>query len=953
MPSSDEEQWRRIEALFHEALDLEPARRAAFLDLQCPNDVGVRKEVEELLASSAKATLLLAQPIEGVAQELLNFDELLGKQIGQYKLVRLLGEGGMGRVYLAERADRQYQGRAAVKVMRAFLGSRSPMLTRFRFERQILANLQHPNIASLLDGGITPEGLPYLVMEYVDGITIDEYCRKHNLSIDERLRLFGKVSKAVEYAHHHLVVHRDIKPVNILVDEDGEPKLLDFGIAKLLEESPGSGPLIRTRATECLMTPEYASPEQVRGEPVSTSTDVYGLGVLLYELLTGRRAFHFETNSPLEIARVICDEEPVPPSTAAQSDSLGRSDRKKFERDLDNIVLMAMRKEPAERYSSVASLSADIQAYLNGYPIQARQHNWAYRSSKFIRRHTLGFSAAVTAAFILVAFSIGMGLLAKRANREQQKAQREAEFMASMFRAASPEEARGHEITARDLLDRGAQRIDKELSSEPGVRIPLLVNIAQAYSDLGAYDSGLSLLKRSLPEKGTLPGVSPLEQATVFDTEATLYRLKTDYKAADLLFRRALAIRRKELKPSDPLVADSLTHLGECLYLEQKDTEAEPMLRTALTIRRGEKPDTGIDVRNYLALLLKRKGKFSEAADLLSEAVTISRRMGGTDSPDYEQSVHNWASALIDAGNLKEAEAQFRGLLALRRRVIGNNHPALAYTLNNLGYVLLEEGRPDDAAPFLKENLALVRRVFGDDSPATIGGWDNWARYLQAVGRYADAAKYYQRALELAEKQSTEGWATAKIYGNLGGLAFEQGDYRKSERLERSALELQRKLGSGNTPAIATLLVEVSLDRLYQGDAGAAESLARQALSIREQTLKEQNPAIIDAELRLAEVLMVEGKASEAEPYLRRSVEFVHKPPFPLLRWQIAEAEQDYAFCERTLGRIGSFEISTQSSDLRNDPEHVLREAAAIRLPALARRTRLLAASRLSSTSKQ
>ncbi|HEX6546466.1 MAG TPA: serine/threonine-protein kinase, partial [Bryobacteraceae bacterium] len=949
MPSSDEEQWRRVETLFQNALDLEPGRRAAFLDRECEHDVALRKEVEELLASSEKATLLLAQPIEGVAQELLNFDDLLGKQIGQYELIRLLGEGGMGRVYLAERADRQYRGRAAVKVMRALLGHRSPMLARFRFERQILANLQHPNIARLLDGGVTSEGLPYLVMEYVDGIAIDNYCRKHNLSIDERLRLFCKVSKAVEYAHHHLVVHRDIKPVNILVDENGEPKLLDFGIAKLLEESPGSGPLIHTRATEYLMTPEYASPEQVRGEPVSTATDVYGLGILLYELLSGNRAFHFETHSPLEIARVICEREPVPPSAALRSASSAGREREKFEKDLDNIVLMAMRKDPAERYSSVALLSADIQSYLDGYPIQARHHNWAYRLSKFIRRHKLGFSAAVTAVFILIAFSVGMGLLANRANREQQKAQREAEFMASMFRAASPEEARGHEITARDLLDRGAQRIDKELASEPDVRIPLVVNIAQAYSDLGAYDSGLDLLKRSLPANGSLNGVDPLEQATILDTEATLYRLKANYKAADPLFRRALAIRRKELTPSDPLVADSLTHLGECLYLEQQDVEAESMLRAALAIRRGENPDNGMDVRNYLALLLKRNGEFSEAAQLLSAAVTISKRVDGIDSPSYQIILHNWASTLIDAGNLQEAEKQFRELLPLRRRIIGNNHPDLAYTLNNLGYVLLDEGRPDDAAPFLRENLALVRRIFGDDNPSTVAAWNNWARYQQAIGNYADAKKYYQRALNIAAKQSTESWAVAKIEGNLGTLAFDEGDYRKAEHLARGALAMRKKLGADDAPIIATSLLEVSLDRLYQGDDPTAESLASKALHIREHTLKPQNPAIVAAELRLAETLAVEGKFAEAEPYLQRSVEYVHHPPFSLLRWQVAEAEQDYAFCERALGKNVDLKLSTRPSDLKNDPQPVFREAAAIRLPELARRTRLLAASQATS----
>jgi len=351
--------WLRIEHLFYTALEMEPGARPAFLDESCGSDPELRREVESLLESSNKTLGFLSEPVKNAVQGIAEEQAFSGKRIGAYQVLRVIGEGGMGKVYLAARADDLYKKEVAIKTVLGGSQPGSARLARFSSERQILANLDHPNIARLLDGGITEEGVSYLVMEYVDGERLDDYCRKNKLYTEQRLQLFCTICAAVEYAHKNLVVHRDLKPANILVTDDGVPKLLDFGIAKLLD--PESGGNVRTLTSERMMTPDYASPEQVRGEPVTTSTDVYALGVLLYELLAGKRPFQLETTSAFEMARIICEQEPQPPSAmAAANAALAAPDApRKLHGDLDNIVLMAMRKEPARRYVSVSALASD------------------------------------------------------------------------------------------------------------------------------------------------------------------------------------------------------------------------------------------------------------------------------------------------------------------------------------------------------------------------------------------------------------------------------------------------------------------------------------------------------------------------------------------------------------------------------------------------------------------
>ncbi len=706
--------WLRIESLFYAALELQDGR-AAFLDEACGGDDELRREVESLLHSSGQTMGFLQKPVLGAAQQIAGEERLSGVRIGAYQLLRLLGEGGMGKVYLAARADDLYRKQVAIKTMQVGLGQNPALLSRFGSERQILANLDHPNIARLLDGGITEDGLPYLVMEYVNGVRLDDYCRTHRLGTNQRLELFCTACAAVEYAHKNLVVHRDLKPANILVTAEGVPKLLDFGIAKLLD--PESEQLAQTMTSERMMTPAYASPEQVRGGHITTSTDVYALGVLLYELLAGKRPFQLDPANPLEMARMICEQDPEPPSVASAANAaLAAPDAARtLNGDLDNIVLMALRKEPPRRYVSVAALAADVQAYLRGYPVHARTDTWKYRSGKFLRRHQAAAAVAAVMVVALIGFSIGMGLLAKRATQERLVAQRESQFLEGIFEAATPDRARGQQITARELLDQGAKRVDRELAGDPRLRATMLDNIGRSYTRLGLYDQAEPLLQRAYELRKKTLGEDNADVASTALSLGNSIRLREQYSRAEPFFRESLAIREKLFGNTGSEVQNSLASLGECLYLENRDADAEPLLRQALAL--DGKAGADSVSRNYLALLLERKGSYPEALNLLREAVEIQRRVSGGDSPEFAISLHNLAGALIDAGDLIEAEATERQCLELRRKVLGNHHPDLAYSLNNLGFLLLEKGDWKEAEPVLRENLELTLASLGEKSP--------------------------------------------------------------------------------------------------------------------------------------------------------------------------------------------------------------------------------------------
>src|SRR5271170_2885657 len=526
---------------------------------------------------------------------------MMGDRIGPYRVLRTLGAGGMGEVYLAERADAQFEQQVAIKMVHGGeLGG--GMHSRLKLERQILAQLDHPNIAHLLDGGSLPDGRAYIVMEHVDGITIDVFCNSNRLDIAARLKLFQTVCAAVHYAHQNLIVHRDLKPSNILVTAAGVPKLLDFGIAKLLDERQArQHTLAITQADIRIMTPDHASPEQVTGQPITTSSDVYVLGVLLYKLLAGSGPFVISSLRLTEIERAICERDPRRPSQAVVTDDSEESrsiaesrntNPKRLARslagDLDNIVLMAMRKEPERRYSSAHQMSSDIQRYLDGRPVIARRDTWSYRSSKFVRRHWLPVTAGVGAAALVLTFAAttyrqSLRIAAERdrvaqqrerAEHERARAEEVSSFLVNLFKLSDPEENRGNQVTARELLDSGAKRLQSGLQDQPATKAALLSTVGAVYDSLGQYQDALPILSESLKLQPHSHDRSHIDTLLEF---GSAHIGAGDLLGAEAPLQEALHLAQSDFGASSPESGRALWSLGMLRHQQGQYKEAKDL----------------------------------------------------------------------------------------------------------------------------------------------------------------------------------------------------------------------------------------------------------------------------------------------------------------------------------------------------------------------------------------
>jgi serine/threonine-protein kinase len=585
------ERWQRIEEIFGALVDLPADERESHLTRVCAGDEDLRLEVLSLLARDTSEEFI-RNSIADVALSLASItakpkDDLTGERIGPYRVTRLIGRGGMGAVYEAVRDDEQFRQQVAIKIIKRGMDMDFAR-DRFLRERQILASLDHPHIARLFDGGAAPDGLPYFVMEFVAGEPITDYCRRHRLSVNERLRLFRKVCSAVQHAHGKLVIHRDLKPSNILVTEDGTPKLLDFGIAKLLVSDPGQAHT-RTEAGVRLMTPEYASPEQVRGQAVATTTDVFSLGVVLYELLTDRRPHEFKTCSPAEIERTFCDTEIEEPSKVAgrMTGPLTRLSRA-LAGDLDNIVLTAMRKEPERRYQSVEQFSEDIRRYLTGLPIMARKDTFSYRSVKFVRRHKAGVAILALLLLLAVAMTVQTVRIARERDRANQKAAT-AQVVTESLVAGGLNDLAATLLEEGDLkgaenLFREALELNRKLLGEEHPEVAAsLAMLAYVLKNQGEYDKAEQLLRQELALLRQRGGEGYAQLITL-NNLANVLREKGNYAEAGTLHRQALIMRRKLLGDEHPSVGANLHDLAVLSYLEGEYVEAEKIERQAIDI---------------------------------------------------------------------------------------------------------------------------------------------------------------------------------------------------------------------------------------------------------------------------------------------------------------------------------------------------------------------------------
>ncbi|MEM1093209.1 MAG: serine/threonine-protein kinase [Bacteroidota bacterium] len=645
-----------------------------------------------------------------------------GDQIGVYGIVRLLGEGGMGSVYLVER-EAPYQQQAALKVLRVRPGR--DMAQRFHAERQILATLTHPHIARLLDGGTTPEGQPYFVMAYVEGVSITQYAQQHRLGLDARLRLFQAVCQAVAYAHRNLVVHRDLKPTNILVDGEGTVKLLDFGIAKLL--APTAGAL--TVETGRLMTPGYAAPEQIKGEAITTATDVYALGVLLYELLTDQRLLDPAAH-PAEAARHICEAPPTRPSTAITGTPehlpyTAPALRKTLRGDLDTMVLHALNKDPERRYASADQFHDDVARYLGGLPLSAQPDSVGYRLRKFAGRHRAGVAAAAAFVLLLTAASLALALQASQlraTTSEALQAQAEAEQVSALlidvFRAADPNVAQGAAPTARELLDRGREKVAAELDDQPATRAQLLAVLSDVYDALGAPGDALPMAEEVLALRRRLASAdADADVATALNRLGWLHHQRGDHATADSILNEALAMRRAVLRSDDPRIGRTLNDLGVVNQSLERLDRTAAYIEEALSIRRAHYGPThravGVTLNN-LAALYWGQGDYAKAERAFRESLVVLDAEDGARSPRYAVALHNIGTALLMQEAYDQAEGAYRQALAIRMAVLEPGHKNLADTQYGLGNLYSRMGRLREADSLLTAAVATYRAGHGD-----------------------------------------------------------------------------------------------------------------------------------------------------------------------------------------------------------------------------------------------
>ena len=780
-----DERWERLQDLFSRAVELPENEREAFITAETGADKELRDELLELLAcdvgqSTGPLTHALGAAIDATTRD--RRKALIGRVVGNYKLVSILGHGGTGTVYLGERADRQYSAQVAVKIVDS-APVHGDLGMRFRAERQILASLNHANIARLLDAGETTEGHPFLIMEYVHGEPVDRYCDRQQLDLGARLNLFLEICNAVQYAHQNLVVHRDLKPANILVTAEGSPKLLDFGIAKLLDTGDAAAVLALTRMNDRLLTPEYASPEQILGRQVTTASDVYALGVVLYELLTGLRPYTVPSSaSQLELERSICISDPQRPSTAVRKAieteqpegestigaiALARNlqpDRlhKRLLGDIDAIVMRALRKEPQHRYGSVEQLAADVRRFLSREPVLARQGNWIYYSQRFVRRHAVGVSTGAFLMLVIVAFAVAMSIQNQRIAAERDKAANESksaqavsEFMLNVFSAAEPYNAQGREISAREVLEKSGRTVRADRGMNPEVRARLLASIGRAFRRSGDPERSLSYLedavhlRRQMPDGGGLPAAEDMSELAV-----TL-RMLGDFPGSDKVLREAMALCDRLGEQKTPIYATLLMNRGRVEFQSGNVLGARRSFEQSLALNRQVR---GPNDHEVAVVLLELSQVFMWMDDTSSveratrQAVDIFRVATPRLHPDRVLAETRLGEALLMQNRYDEASELFEGSLENQKILFGENSRQVAEVLDSLRHIRAAQGQMAEAEKFAADALDAMVNALGAEHGYTPYFRTAYASALMKRGKYTEAERELRHSLATLEK---------------------------------------------------------------------------------------------------------------------------------------------------------------------------------------------------------
>jgi len=957
---SDRDAWRRIEELFDRLIDVPPDERRAGLDAL--DDPDLRRPLERLLEAAARDDGVLdasagerfATLMEEVFERAQTDTSAAPQAVGPWRIVREVGRGGMGVVYLAERAAGDFEQRVALKLLKRGLDT-DEIVARFARERNILARLEHPAIARLIDGGLSEDGRPYLTMEYVDGAPITDYCREHGLGLEARLSLFRRVCDAVHFAHRKLIAHRDLKPSNILVTSEGELKLLDFGVAKVLGGDDGEAELL-TRVGSQPLTPAYAAPEQLRGEPTSTASDVYSLGMILSELLAGRRPNRQHSGRDSERR----DEEHAPrPSEAIQPDEKRVSQAadgasalstlpRRITSDLDAIVATALRNEPDRRYPSAQALAEDIRRFLDHEPVWARPDSAAYRIRKFARRHRIGVAVSAL-LLIVVAVAVGAVLSQSQARvREARKAEEVKEFILGLFAAADPATARGEELTVRELIDAGAERVSQELAREPIVRAEMEMVLGELYRTLGLTEQALTLLDRSIASYETVTRDAFPGRASALRAKGATLSDQGKLAEAEELLREAVAMHRQTLGPADPEVAEDFDWLGLVLRQRGELDGSEEALRQSLQIRQdafGENHEEVATSLNNLAVLRRERGAYGEAESLYRRALEIRLSILGRMHTDTADTLNNLAALLYFQGRWIEARGRFEEVAAIYAQLYGDAHPRTVMGRNNIGVTSLALGLNGQARPLLESvlefwrtregelhpnalvtraNLGLIEADEGDlrtaeasfrellsraeerlgaAHPFTAVFASRLAIVLQHLGRYDEAASYYERALAATrEVRGEENPHYAQFLHGMGVLLRDLNELEQTERWLRQAHGLREKLLGRDHPDTIASQVALGAVLCASGSMESGEQLLVAGMDAARRVLPEDHPLIVLSAFELGKARQLTQGAAESA----RQIEAVlprYRDRYGEAHWRTAEVELALAAAHAADGR--------------------------------------------------
>lgn len=867
---------RAIDDIVNDALDLPVSERAAFVRDACAGDEGLRSEAMSLVAAYDSAgDFLESPPVVGDVVD----DDLAGRNIGAYQLLERIGTGGMGDVYLAERRDAHYDQQVAVKIVRgAVFGPDA--VRRFRNECRVLAMLEHPNIARMLEGGFTDDGVPYIVMEYVDGVPFDRYCDENSLPVDQRLDLFRRLCAAVQHIHQHSTIHRDIKCANVLVTRDGAVKLVDFGIAQVLDAADEAHAPTATGME--VMTPQYASPEQLRGDVLTTASDVYSLGVVLYKALAGRLPFTGRNRREME--RIVEDTAPTRPSTAVSTTGTdtpapARARSRRLRGDLDTIVLMALRKEPERRYSSAEQFGEDIRRHLAGLPVLARGDTFRYRAGKFVRRNRWAVAGVALFAVTLIAAVVTGFVLYSRAEserrvavRERATAERVNSFLQELLAAVDPAAAGAKlDVTVREVLDEAARRLHTELPDDPAVVAALHTTIGAAYLNLGAFGEAQSQLDAALELYSGLERPEPDGRARALLQFGKLQEKRADYEGAEATLADAIESLRGVAAADPALLAECQVTLGLVLVESNHPHEAE---KTALEARETASRITDarspipVAAASALGRVLFRSGRYDEAEAMFGEAVAMARDRLGDEHALTGETMQNHAVVLGALGRTSEAIAEYEKALAVYAVAYPPNHPELGTTRLNLADAYMVEGHIEDALRAYQSADTLLTAAYGSDHTYVGLALNGEALCTWRLDGPAAARPLFERAIANLRGSLGEShpWVATPV-NNLGRVVFELGDIAGARRNAEAALaSLTAAYPNGHVEVSRPLVLLAEID-LARGHPEAALASADSAIDFCAGVPPTNRDRVI-ASLARADCLAALSRSAEAESTL-------------------------------------------------------------------------------------